>query len=59
LIVIDNSENAYSILEAYNLGIEISKGDFLCLIHDDVLFHTKNWGSIVQDVFEQNKNWAC
>ncbi len=54
-IVIDNSGNIYSIFEAYNLGIERSKGDFLCFIHDDILFHTKNWGFIVQDVFEQNK----
>jgi hypothetical protein len=26
LVVIDNSENTYSIFEAYNLGIEQSKG---------------------------------
>lgn len=55
LIVIDNSENQYSIFEAYNLGIERSKGDFLCFMHDDIWIHTKNWGLLVKDVFEQNK----
>ena len=55
LIVIDNSDNTYSIFEAYNIGIERSKEDFVCFIHDDIFFHTKNWGSIVQDIFEQNK----
>jgi hypothetical protein len=55
LTVIDNSENQYSIFEAYNLGIERSTADFLCFLHDDVLIHTKNWGLLVKDIFEQNK----
>jgi glycosyltransferase involved in cell wall biosynthesis len=55
LIVIDNSENQYSIFEAYNLGIEKSTGEYLCLMHDDILLHTMNWGLIVNDIFEQNK----
>ena len=38
LIVIDNSQNSYSIFEAYNLGIERSNGDYLCFIHDDILY---------------------
>ena len=55
LIVVDNSQNQYSIFKAYNLGIEKSKGDFLCFAHDDILFHTEGWGLLVLDVFEQNK----
>lgn len=55
LIVIDNSENQYSIFEAYNLGIDRSKGDYLCFIHDDVIFHTKEWGLMVLGIFRQNK----
>ena len=41
LVIIDNSENQYSIFEAYNLGIKQSKGEYLCFAHDDILFHTK------------------
>lgn len=55
LTVIDNSENQYSIFEAYNLGIGRSKGDFLCFMHDDILLHTLNWGLLVMNIFEQNK----
>lgn len=55
LIVIDNSKNKYSIFEAYNLGIEKSNSDYLCFIHDDVLFHTNGWGSIINNLFNENK----
>jgi glycosyltransferase involved in cell wall biosynthesis len=55
LVVIDNSDGKHSIFEAYNLGVDKSSGDYLCFIHDDVLFHTKGWGAAVLDVFEKNK----
>jgi glycosyltransferase involved in cell wall biosynthesis len=54
LIVINNSENKYSIFEAYNLGIVKSKGSFLCFIHDDILFHTKNWGIVIEQILKSN-----
>ncbi len=54
LVVIDNSENIYSIFEAYNLGIEQSKGDYLCFAHDDILFHTKGWGETIKRIFKDN-----
>ena len=47
LIHIDNSEGKYSIFEAYNSGITHSKFPFLCFVHEDVLFHTNNWGKKV------------
>jgi glycosyltransferase involved in cell wall biosynthesis len=58
LIIIDNSENKYSIFEAYNLGIEKSSGKYLCFIHDDILFHTKDWGNILEDIFVSNKDYG-
>lgn len=54
LIVIDNSENKYSIFEAYNLGIVKSNGAFLCFIHDDVLIETRNWGNVIEEIFLEN-----
>jgi hypothetical protein len=51
LVIIDNSENQYSIFEAYNLGINKSTRDYLCFIHDDILFHTLGWGNIIRDLF--------
>ena len=44
IIVIDNSNNNHSIFSAYNNGIIQSKFPFLCFVHEDVLFHTKDWG---------------
>lgn len=55
LIVINNSENNYSIFEAYNLGIVKSKGDVLCFIHDDILFHTDGWGILLLKIFGTNQ----
>lgn len=52
LVVIDNSQNQYSIFEAYNLGIEKSANDYLCFIHDDILFHTKDWGTVITNLFD-------
>ncbi len=54
LIVIDNSENVYSIFEAYNIGIDKSTGDYLCFIHDDILFHTDSWGNVIQRIFDDD-----
>ena len=54
LIVIDNSENKYSIFEAYNLGLESSKGEFICFIHDDIFIHTNGWGNNLQRIFNED-----
>lgn len=44
IIVIDNSNGYYSIFSAYNNGVSKSKFPFLCFVHEDVLFTTKDWG---------------
>lgn len=51
LIMIDNSENKYSIFQAYNLGIKTSKFPYLVFVHEDVLFHTIGWGEILVSQF--------
>lgn len=55
LIVIDNSENLYSIFEAYNLGIEKSNGKYLCLMHDDIFIHTDGWGNAINRIFSEDQ----
>lgn len=54
LITIDNSKNEYSIFSAYNSGIQLSKYPFLCFMHEDILFHTHNWGNKVIEHFEDS-----
>lgn len=51
LIVVDNSKSTYSIFEAYNLGIQNSAGDCWCFMHDDILFHSLNWGVEILKIF--------
>lgn len=46
LVIIDNSKNEYNIFSAYNEGVARSNGDVLCFMHDDIVFHTYNWGHI-------------
>lgn len=55
LIVIDNSKNIYNIFTAYNEGVKCSKGDVLCFMHEDILFHCDKWGLVNQQLFENNK----
>lgn len=55
IISIDNSQNKYSIFEAYNLGIKKSKFAYLCFIHDDILFKTSNWGQILINYFIEDE----
>ncbi|MRX67909.1 Glycosyltransferase like family protein [Flavobacterium resistens] len=54
LIIIDNSKNTHSIFEAYNLGIQKSKFEFLCFIHDDICMHTQDWGKIIVGIFKED-----
>lgn len=45
IVTIDNSHGKYSISSAYNRGVERSLYPYVCFVHDDVLFRTKNWGT--------------
>lgn len=51
IIVIDNSLNRFSIFSAYNEGFKLAKGDVLCFMHEDICFHSNNWGRRVSDYF--------
>ena len=52
LIIIDNTKNELTIFQAYNLGVSKSKYPYLCFMHDDILFHTPDWGKAVCRHFE-------
>ena len=55
LIVIDNSKNRHSISSAYNEGEKQAKFPYLCFMHDDILFHTTDWGKKVIHHFQDTK----
>jgi hypothetical protein len=49
VICVDNSGGRYSIFEAYNFGASQAKYGLLCFMHEDILYHTPDWGKIVAD----------
>lgn len=55
-VVIDNRIAGHSIFEAYNLGVSKTRGDIICFAHEDIIFHTHNWGSKVEEHFKRNAN---
>lgn len=44
------------ICQAYNEGAGKAKYPYLVFSHDDIRFHTNNWGSIIKDIFEDEPN---
>jgi len=54
LVFIDNSHNEYSIFQAYNEGVSRAKYPYLCFMHEDILFQTKEWGAKVLSHFEND-----
>lgn len=54
IITINNSENKFSIFEAYNIGIKESKGDCLVFLHEDIFIHTDGWGRILYEIFHED-----
>lgn len=50
----DNREDKWGLCKVYNHYARISKYNILCFFHEDILFHTKNWGCILTDFFNQN-----
>ena len=50
-VVIDNSQNRYNLCAAYNEGVRQSKGEILCFMHDDIVYHTQGWGKNVERHF--------
>ncbi len=60
LVIIDNSQNEYSIFSAYNKGVQESHGDIICFMHEDILFYSTDWGAKVESLLNSHPNvGAC
>lgn len=53
VVAIDNSQGKYGICEVYNRGAAQAKFDLLCFMHEDIKFHTPDWGKIVVEALSQ------
>lgn len=56
IIKIDNYDSKYSITQAYDLGASKAKWNILVFLHEDVVFHSKNWGNELIRYFNTLKN---
>ena len=56
LIIVDNSQGGHSIFSAYNEGLKSAKGNFLCFMHEDILFHSNDWGQKLEVYFDKFPN---
>lgn len=56
LIKIENKTEKLSISEAYNNGALNARFDYLVFIHEDIVFHTLNWGQNLVWYFETLNN---
>lgn len=56
IISIDNSNGSKGICEVYNIGAAKARYDLLCYMHEDIKFHTENWGMLVAEKFLANEN---
>ncbi len=54
IVHIDNSKGEYGICGAYNIGVRQSQGDILCFMHEDILYHSHDWGKAVEKHMETN-----
>jgi len=56
VIIFDNRKTKYGLCKVYNHCAMQTNGDFLCFIHEDVLFKTENWGLILKNFYNSNEN---
>lgn len=51
IIAIDNTKANEGICKVYNKGAGEAKYDILCFAHEDILFHTNDWGNNLVKTF--------
>jgi hypothetical protein len=56
IIFINNQKNQFSIFQAYNIGVSKAKYPICCFMHDDIIYHSNNWGYILSQYFQNNVN---
>lgn len=51
LLSCDNGQGSIGLCKVYNDFAQIAQFDILLFLHEDVLFHTKDWGNILIRIF--------
>lgn len=55
IIAADNTEKNEGICAVYNRAAAQALYPYLCFVHEDVFFETKNWGAIIEQYFTNPK----
>jgi len=55
-IAFDNRERKWGICKVYNYCASLSKYTYLCFVHEDMYFHTQNWGQELVKFYQNNYN---
>lgn len=55
LIVFDNTVENKGLCQIYNDCAKLAKYPFLCFCHEDIIFHSSQWGAILCDFVAQEK----
>lgn len=58
ILFYNNKENKKGICEVYNILAEKAKYPFLCFVHEDVLFTTKEWGKKLISIFNDKPEFG-
>src|SRR5690606_169983 len=53
IIKVDNP-GTMGICQAYNQGAQQAKFPYLVFSHEDIAFHTNDWGNIITEIFNQD-----
>lgn len=53
IVAHDNRRTNYSISKCYNLCAEKAHGEYLCFVHEDVLFNSNNWGKLLENKLKE------
>ena len=51
LLVWDNREAKKGLCEVYNMMAGRAKFEYICFLHEDILFQTNDWGRNIQSIF--------
>jgi hypothetical protein len=55
----DNNKDSKGICEVYNQLAKKARFEYLCFVHEDVLFQTQDWGRKLHAIFEMNPSMGA
>lgn len=55
-IIFIKNEGQYSLCKAYNIGTKKSQYNYLCFLHDDILFKSVGWGKRLIDLMGNDQS---